>query len=314
MKRSRLPLNALRAFEAAGRHQSFKQAADELGVSDAAVSRQVRDLEALLRTKLFDRGHRQVQLTASGDQLLASVSASFDAVDVAISRLIEAPSRMVVSVSVEPTFANVFLVPRLARFADCCPEVEVQIDSSANLVDPSAGGPRLAIRHSRTKSSWPRSQARRLIDNMLTPMLAASAGSALLQSPRELTKFRLLRDEDGQAWIGWLESAGVTEPALWGPVYSDAALAVRSAELGHGAALGNRILAAELLQKGSLYAPFDIELSNGAYWLVVSDFRHLTTEETLFCQWLVNELDQSAAAVRQGSGRSGLKLLKALVV
>lgn len=286
MKRSRLPLNALRAFEAAGRHQSFKLAADELSVSDAAVSRQVRDLEVLLDTRLFEREHRRVQLTEVGSQLLASVSQSFDAIDAAVSRLAPAPLRKVVSVSVEPTFATLFLVPRLEDFAQKHPDIEVLFDSSANLVDVSAGGPRLAIRHSLRHSSWPRSQAQLLMDNRLTPMVAENVSSTRLQEPEDLINIRLLRDENDEAWVGWLTSAGVTGTPIWGPVFSNAAIALQGAELGQGAALGNRILAAELLAKGSLYAPFGFELPSGAYWLVAPDFRDLDSAETIFCQWI----------------------------
>ena len=116
MKRSRLPLTALRSFEAAGRHRSFKAAADELAVSAAAVSRQIRDLEALLGLPLFERAFRAVRLTASGEQLLAEVSSSFDAIAAVLDKLIGTAERQEIVVSVEPSFASLFLVPRLGDF------------------------------------------------------------------------------------------------------------------------------------------------------------------------------------------------------
>jgi LysR family glycine cleavage system transcriptional activator len=296
MKRNRLPLNALRAFEAAGRHQSFKEAADELSVSDAAISRQVRDLEVLIGARLFDREHRRVQLTEVGGRLLASISQNFDAIDAALSRLMAPPASSVVSLSVEPTFATLFLVPRLNDFAERYPDIEVQFDSSATLVDVSVGGPRLAIRHSLRIKSWPRSQSQHLMSNMVTPMTGPGAGSVRLHQPADLVGVRLLRDENDEAWVRWLESAGVADPPLWGPVFSNGAIALQGAEGGQGAALGNRVLAAQLLAKGSLHAPFDVELSNGAYWLVAPDFRDLSSAETVFCQWLRSKLDQAVQA------------------
>jgi LysR family transcriptional regulator, glycine cleavage system transcriptional activator len=301
MKRSRLPLTALRAFEVAGRHQSFTKAADELTVSEAAISRQVRDLERLLGTALFVRGHRSVRLNESGAWLLAQLTSSFDAIDAALSGLTISTSPKEVLVSVEPTFAGLFLIPRLAAFSTSHPDIDVQIDSNSELVDVSAGGPTLAIRHSLTQSSWPRSKARHLFDNALTPMASPALTAPRLQTPNDLAKVRLLRDENGEAWIRWLTDAGFTGTPIWGPVFSHAASAIQSAELGHGVALGNRQLAARLLENNSLYAPFEHELGSGAYWLVAKDFGNLTMPETVFCEWLLDELREARDKVRQNA-------------
>lgn len=289
MKRSMLPLTALRSFEAAGRHQSFKQAAAELHVSDAAVSRQVRDLEVLLGTRLFDRDHRSVKLTGPGWALLASISQSFDEIDAAVSRHITMPSQKVVSVSAEPTFAALFLVPRLNDFAQLYPDIEVQCESSAALVDVS-DKPRLAIRHSLRDTSWPRSQARQLLADTLTPMASVKLAGPPLQGPADLAGVRLLRDENDQAWLRWLDAAGIDAPPTWGAMFSNAAIALQGAELGQGVALGSRVLASDLLASGTLYTPFETTIANGAYWLVVPDFRALSATETLFCDWLRDQL------------------------
>jgi LysR family glycine cleavage system transcriptional activator len=256
-------------------------------------------LEELVHARLFDREHRRVRLTEVGSQLLASISLSLDAMDAAVSKLAAPPTGKVVSLTVEPTFATLFLVPRLDEFAQIYPDVEVQFDSSATLVDVSAGGPRLAIRHSLRHTSWPRSQSQQLMVNLITPMIGIGTDPARLQQPADFAGFKLLRDENDEAWLRWLESVGVADPPLWGPVFSNAAIALQGAELGQGAALGNRILAAEKLEKRSLYAPFDAELANGAYWLVAPDFRDLSSAETLFCQWLRSKLDQAGSFVTQ---------------
>jgi LysR family transcriptional regulator, glycine cleavage system transcriptional activator len=283
MKRSWLPLTALRAFEAAGRRGSFKAAAGELAVSEAAVSRQIRDLERFLGVALFERQHRRVRLTAPGERILGQVTASFNAISAVLSEFRVQSSPREVQVSVEPTFATLFLIPRLAEFAEAHPEIDLKIESSSVLVDFEGSGPVLAIRHGVADTTWPRSEARHLMDNAVTPMLAPHLAP-------DFSQVRLLRDENDLGWMRWLEAAGVEETPHWGPVFSDAAIAIQSAELGQGAALGNRALAAGLLERKALMAPFDLEVGSGAYWLVARDFGKLTPSETVFCDWLVAEL------------------------
>lgn len=113
MKRGRLPLTALRSFEAAGRHLSFSKAAEELFVSQAAVSRQIRELEIVVGRPLFERLHRRVELTDSGRNLLEQLTKSFDDIDRRLNDVIVAPIENVVTVSVEPSLAASWLVPRL---------------------------------------------------------------------------------------------------------------------------------------------------------------------------------------------------------
>ena len=287
MKRSRLPLTALRAFEAAGRHQSFKKAAEELAVSEAAISRQIRDLEGQLSGALFERGHRNVRLTSGGARLLGQLTKSFDAIDTALSELLAPPRKKRVFVSVEPTFATLFLIPRLAEFTVAHPDIDVQIESSSTLVDLSGDDAGVAVRYSLTDKSWPRLEARHLIDNLLTPVVAAGHLAIEIKSPLDIAKIPLLRDENEAPWQRWLAIAGVQIRPTWGPVFSNAAIALQSAQLGHGAALADRHLADRLLRDDHLRAPFDLDIENGAYWLVARSFAKLTMSERTFCDWLV---------------------------
>src|SRR5687768_17014546 len=116
MKRGRLPLTALRSFEAAGRHLSFSRAAEELYVSQAAVSRQIRELEALIGRPLFGRLHRRVELTDAGQELLRQLTQSFDAIDLKLTEIQANLQGELVKVSTEPFFAGAWLIPRLNRF------------------------------------------------------------------------------------------------------------------------------------------------------------------------------------------------------
>jgi LysR family glycine cleavage system transcriptional activator len=291
LRRSRLPLTALRAFEAAGRHQSFRKAADELAVSQAAISRQVRDLEAILGTPLFRREYRAVRLNETGSRLLGEVTTGFDVLDAALGEVLAAGSPQGVTISVEPTFATLFLVPRLAGFSEANPGLAINIEVGAALADLHSSGVHLAIRHSLTDSQWPGAQSLHLLDVQLTPMmkvppLSGTNGLEMLRASR------LLRDESGDAWSQWLAAAGISMEASWGPVFSDSAIALQSAASGQGAALGSRVLASSSLREGSLVAPFDEDVPHGAYWLLARDFDKLSKAERMFCEWLRREVEE----------------------
>ncbi len=292
MKRSRLPLTALRSFEAAGRHESFSKAADELAVSQAAVSRQIRELETRLGRRLFEREHRQVRLNERGARLLGQLTSSFDAIETLLAELASEDGPEQIVVSVEPSFASLWLVPRLEAFATSHPSFEVQIDATAALAQLRASGCTLAIRHSASRSSWPGTQARHLCDVEMTPMMSPSlVGSRGVKRPSDLQSFALLCDESRAGWSAWLEAAGVRSLVpVWGPTFSNSAIATESAELGHGVVLGSRRLARHRLADGRLCAPFELATPGGAYWLLAANFDRLSEAEQAFCQWLGEEM------------------------
>ncbi|MGF7006762.1 DNA-binding transcriptional LysR family regulator [Aminobacter sp. BE322] len=153
MKRGRLPLTALRSFEAAGRHLSFSRAAEELFVTQAAVSRQIRELEAFLNQPLFIRHHRRVELTDAGHKLLRQLVKSFDDIDQRLGELITRPEQAVVTVSAEPSLGASWLVPRLNRFRDLRPGIDVSLDVDPRLVEFRSGQAELALRFSARDTS-----------------------------------------------------------------------------------------------------------------------------------------------------------------
>ena len=294
MKRSRLPLTALRSFEAAGRHESFKKAAAELSVSEAAISRQVRELERSLALQLFLRDHRAVHLTDKGRDLLARVSLGFDAIDAALTA-VAGLEQQTIGISVEPTFANQFLVPMLGEFWASHPGPDVLLEANSALADLRApDGPSLAIRYSLDRSSWPNVEARLLVEDFITPMISASLAASIKQ-PRDLLRLKLLKDETSNGWTRWLSAAGVDGTPDWGPTFSNAATAVQGAEFGQGAVLGNRLLCNRLLSSGRIVAPFDLAIPNGAYWIVARDFAKLTEPEAAFIDWLDQAVSQLAS-------------------
>ncbi|RUW96634.1 MULTISPECIES: LysR substrate-binding domain-containing protein [unclassified Mesorhizobium] len=302
MKRGRLPLTALRSFEAAGRHVSFSKAAEELFVSQAAISRQIRELETFLRQPLFERHHRRVELTDAGRRLLAQLVRSFDAIDRLVGDLAASPAQFVVRVSVEPSLAAVWLVPRLNRFRQLRPDIDVSLEVDPRLIEFRSDQPELALRFSSRSTSWPRSEAERLASTVDSPVLSPALLSSgpTLEKPADLARFTLLHEENRQGWARWFEAAGVPADAVpaRGPMLADASLSKQAALLGHGVALGDILQIGEELATGALVKPFDIDVASGAYWLVARSLHDLSEPAAAFAEWLRGEFADSRKAVK----------------
>lgn len=302
MKRGRLPLTALRSFEAAGRHGSFSKAAEELFVSQAAVSRQIRDLETTIGAPLFERLHRKVALTENGTRLLRQVSESFDAIDHALSAVMAAPQQQMVKVSVEPCFAGLWLVPKLDVFNRLHPDIDASLDVDGRVIEFRRDEPQVAIRYSASRTSWPRARAEHLADISVAPVLCPDllASGPPLSTPADLLGYTLLHDESRDGWSRWLEAAGVHDAApRRGPIFTDSALATQAAKLGHGVALGDIALIGEELRTGQLVMPFPISIPYGAYWLVTSEHGRPDRAVEAFTDWLKAELTADLARGRQ---------------
>ncbi|UVK52564.1 LysR family transcriptional regulator [Mesorhizobium sp. AR02] len=301
MKRGRLPLTALRSFEAAGRHLSFSRAAEELFVSQAAISRQIRELETFLRQPLFERHHRRVELTDAGRRLLAQLVRSFDDIDRLLSELVAVPAQSVVRVSVEPSLASVWLVPRLNRFRQLRPDIDVSLEVDPRLIEFRSDQPELALRFSAHAISWPRSQAERLASTVDSPVLSPAllASGPALEKPIDLARYTLLHEENRQGWARWFEAAGVPADAVpaRGPMLADASLSKQAALLGHGVALGDLLQIGGEVAAGALIKPFDIDVASGAYWLVARDLRYLSEPAAAFADWLRSEFAESRQAL-----------------
>lgn len=299
MKRGRLPLTALRSFEAAGRHLSFSRAAEELFVSQAAVSRQIRDLERLLGRPLFERLHRRVELTETGRALLEQLTASFDQIDQRLSQIMAAGMQTELKVSVEPSFAAALLIPRLGGFHRLHPGIDVLVDANLELVEFRSHSAEIAIRYGARNTTWPRVQSRHLFDVRLVPVLAPSLlrSRPALKTPADLRGFPLLHDTNRDVWSEWFRLAGVGDyVAERGVIFPDSALVMQSARLGQGVGLGDRTMEADDLAAGTLVRPFDAELPYGAYWLVAPDFGRLGPAADAFAEWAMAEFGQERGA------------------
>ncbi len=298
MKRGRLPLTALRSFEAAGRHMSFSKAAEELFVSQAAISRQVRELEELTRIALFRRLHKRVELTSEGARLLDQITKSFDMIDRALDSLQEASRQSIVTVSVEPTLAALWLLPRLETFRRLRPDIDISVDADPKLVEFRTTGFDLAIRHGLEAKSWPRLEAEHLMDVTLSPVLSpALRRDSNVKVPADLCNLVLLHEENRDSWSHWFQAAGLigVEPQR-GPIFSDGAYAVSAARLGHGVALADVELVSNDIETGALTTPFSTRIGMGSYWLVAPSLATLRKPVRVFADWLRSEIAKPGPA------------------
>ena len=287
MRTQRYPsLLALRAFEAAARHRSFTQAAAELHVSQAAVSRHIRVLEGELGRPLFRRLHRAVELTAHGRDLAAGLSAGFTAIRRAVDGARGmAPRRL--RLSVEPAFATRWLISRLGAFAAAQPSIELELESSEvfRVLGQDAD---LAIRylHVHSRRRAPRGR-----------LLFTAIGVPVTRPDKQTTRTRLLdacvvgrrllHDDDGTAWREWFDAAGLPGfDQAKHQYFTDYSLALVTAQAGDGVALGVPEFVAPELQSGRLVKLGATSVALGSYWLLESRDRATRASRAAFVEWL----------------------------
>jgi LysR family glycine cleavage system transcriptional activator len=291
------PLNALRVFEAAARCLSFQAAAAQLFVTPAAVSHQVRRLEAYLGVKLFRRSSRSVELTAEGRSLAASLSELFGQLELVLYRA-TAPAAANLRVSTMESFAAKWLAPRLHRFHRAYPDLKVRIQTGDDLVDLMRGTVDVAIRYG--PGDYAGVSTERLMDAPVFPVCAPSLmreERKPLAQPQDLRYHTLLQDESATGrpgvpdWTAWLKNFGAAhvDPTR-GPVFPSIYLAQEAAAAGHGVALGVAPLVEEDLQRGRLSKPFEQSLPNAyAFWIVRRHGADTHPAIDAFCRWLREE-------------------------
>lgn len=295
--RAAVPLNAVRAFEAAARCLSFQAAAAQLFVTPAAVSHQVKRLEEHLGVKLFHRGHRAVELTTEGEALAASLGELFDQLDVALDRA-TATATNDLRVSTMESFAAKWLAPRLHRFHRDFPDARVRIETGNEPADFARGGVDVAIRYG--PGGYVGVASERLMDAPAFPVCApplAAEPRRPLALPDDLRQHTLLHDESATNrsgvpdWRAWLASCNATRvDASRGPVFASIYLAQEAAIAGHGIALGLAPLVEEDLQRGRLVRPFEHAVDNAyAFWIVRPKNAATHPAVDAFCDWLRSE-------------------------
>ncbi|MCQ8186243.1 transcriptional regulator GcvA [Parvularcula maris] len=296
------PLNALRAFEAAGRHLSFSKAADELAVTPGAISQQMRILENWLGTPLFTRDPKGLQLTEAGLAALPQMREGFDRL-AAGTRLMQAgtgPSK--VTVSVAPSFASKWLVPRLDDFQQQRPETDIYVHADMEIVDFGSADVDVAVRFGR--GGYDGLVSERLMGETIVPVCspALTKGQNALRSPEDLAHHTLIHDDsdkDGMPnWEMWLRAAGIEAASgTRGPRFNQSSLAIEAAVAGKGVALARYALAVADLEAARLVIPFAHETpTDFAYWLVYPEAKAVLPDVSAFTGWLKAEAERSLQA------------------
>ena len=261
------PLNALRAFEVAARHMSFQKAAEELSVTPSALSYQIRQLENFLQVKLFERLNRAVRLTEAGQRVAPGVHDAFDCLAETMERLKSAPPPNVLTVSTGPAFAAKWLTPRLHKFLERHPEIDIRISANLKLADFHNDEVDAAIRFGAGKYTGLHAEAlaEEYVLPLINPKLLQEFGSKF--EPHDLSRLTLIHDDSANFlsnaanWTEWLRLARIDNvDTSRGLHFSHADQALEAALDGAGIVLGRLTLAMRDIALGRLVAPFDLML------------------------------------------------------
>ena len=302
MARKLPPLNALRAFEAAARHLSFTRAADELFVTQAAVSHQVKALEEHLSIKLFKRLNRALMLTDEGQKYFPAVRDALDQLAQATQSLHKSDTSGVMTVSVMPSFASLWLVPRLQNFSSAHPEIDLRISADDRLVDFNHDDVDCAIRYG--LGTWPDVYKKKFMEEAVFPVCSPHylAKHPSISSPEGLNGHVLLHDfavyskaERHLTWEHWLNEAGIENVDYTrGPKFSHTHMVMQSCIAGEGVALGRSALIQNELDSGRLVRLFDYAIkSHVAYYFVCPPDGIERFKNKAFCDWLLSESPQT---------------------
>ena len=290
------PLTALRAFDAAARHMSFAEAAKELNVTPAALSFQIKSLEAHLGQPVFRRLNRAVELTEVGRALAPGVADGFATLGAAwrgARRMIDSTTLVVTA---GPAFTSQWLASRMYSFVQAHPEIELRLSATLRILDFERDEVDVAIRFAR--SIDPALSARELQADWLTPMVSPALADGI-KTPEDLFGVPLLVQDDlafmgpERGWPGWFRAVGVTRPIPGGSHFSQSDHAIAAALNGTGAILGRGSLAAREVREGRLVMPFAETLWIGASnWLVTKPGAEARPAIAQFTVWLENELSE----------------------
>jgi LysR family transcriptional regulator, glycine cleavage system transcriptional activator len=295
------PLNALKAFEAAARHESFTRAAEELCVTQGAVSHQVKALETELGLKLFTRERQRLLITEQGREYLAVLRDAFDRIALGTERLRERQTSGVLTVSTSPDFAAKWLVNRLGHFLEAHPEIDLRVSATMHHVDFAREDVDVAVRHG--EGDWPGLDSVRLAPEELFPVCSPKlmSGPRAVRVPADVLKHPLLHMEDRQNWARWLDAAGVSDTgAVHGPVLNRASMLIDAAVDGQGIALARTTLAAWDLINGRLVRPFPIAMRlTKSYWIVCPKATAAVPKIRAFRDWLLAEAADDQARLEK---------------
>lgn len=287
----RLPnLAALRAFEAAARHENFSRAAEEIHVTHGAISHQVRALEEELGVTLFARHGKRIAITPEGENFAASLRKALTEIAAAAEALRMGAKQKKLTVTALPSFAGRWLAPRLGQFIEQNPDLEVMLQSSSHLTDFVRESVDVGIRFG--KGNYPGLLVEKVMDDYYYPVASPRFnGGELPRTPQKLAQSMLLRCE-GEPWTPWFQAAGLDLPEpTGGLVFQDSSMLVRAAAEGHGIALARHAIVITELRSGELVCLSDIAVKcPQSYYLVCPPNSMLKPQVQAFRKWLFEEI------------------------
>jgi LysR family glycine cleavage system transcriptional activator len=317
MKKPLPPLSALRAFEAAARHLSLKKAAEELNVTPAAVSHQIQQLEEALDARLFHRGHRSIALTEIAQIFIPKLQQGFDCLHEAVEQVRDRRGADVLAISTAPSFASLWLMPRLHQFVIAHPEIDVQVSTRIRQFAKLPRGQRGDVDSVLQwvdecdavivfgNGDYPGMDVDRLLPLSITPLCSPALlrGEDALRTPDDLRRCMLLHDERGMLyegrsfWDTWLDAAGVRGvDTSRGPHFSHSTLALEAAMAGRGVVTSTLELVAAAIKMGHLVAPFPLAVKLASSYYLVSNKSSSSREVVrLFRQWLLESVHTTTA-------------------
>lgn len=296
-------MQALRAFEAAAREKSLTKAASTLHVTHGAISHQIKALEEDLGVRLFERAGRGIRLTDEGERFALRVRAAFGELAAGVQELAERSNPRRVRLSVTPSFAARWLLPRIGRFTAAHPDLDLDISANIAVVDLVRDDIDFAIRYG--MGQWPGVAADFLTDDVFFPACSPRIPGGIPRTPADLARYTLLRADD-EYWAPWFRAAGVDLPEPdRGPSFNDSAHILQAAIEGQGVALARRTLIGNDLRNGVLVKPFEIEVpGTRSFYLVYLPRMTESPKLAAVRGWLGKELAADAEYWKTVSGPS----------
>jgi LysR family glycine cleavage system transcriptional activator len=295
------PLNALKAFEAAARHESFTRAAEELCVTQGAVSQQVKTLEAELAIKLFNRERQRLIITEAGRDYLTVVRDALDRIAVGTERLLQRQNAGVLTVSTSPDFAAKWLVHRLGHFAEAQVGIGLRVSATMHHVDFAREEVDMAVRHG--DGNWPGLDNVQLSSEQLFAVCSPKllSGRRRLGKPADILKFPLIHLDSRTDWTKWLQAVGISDADIThGPVLNRASMVIDAAVNGQGVALARTTLAAWDLINGRLVRPFPESLRiSKTFWIICPKATASLPKIVTFRDWLLVEASQDLRQLKK---------------
>lgn len=291
MARRLPPMNTLRAFEAAARYLSFTEAAAELHVTQAAVSHQIKSLEQALGVRLFRRLNRAIRLTGEGQDFVSEVRKALAHLAAGMDKLSAPDAGGPLTVSTLPSFASNWLVPRLGRFRERHPEIDVRISATLQLTDFQRDDVDVVVRYG--MGVWDGVHIVRMMTEDIYPVCSPAlvVGPRALRRPEDLRHHTLLHDDAEVDWAMWLQAAGMADiESAHGPSFTDSAMVIQAAVAGQGVALARGALAADDIAAGRLVKPFDFAIpAEYAYYILCLEATRDRPKIAAFRDWLLEE-------------------------